>query len=357
MMMGDVVGRAFIVAALLAQTGLALAEDNPEVPPREITTYLFADESLESGVESAVIGLSRAVTADGEETFVDLSREYDLGYNELVAANPTLDPWVVEKGRAVTLPMEWILPRGPREGIVVNIPEMRLYYYLPATLPGERVSTVISYPVGLGRDEWKTPLAEFRVRGKTKNPVWILPDSVKAERIKEKGHTEEMIPGGAPDNPLGRHRIELTLGSYAIHGTNKNWGVGMQVSHGCVRMFPEDIAALFPLVAIGTKGRLEYQPVKVGIRGGRVLVEVHEDIYGMTPWLWQLAQDVVREAGLEREVDPAKLEAAVDAVSGVPTDVGYADWPRPPAPSTVAGELTTAHARASDGSGDKPALD
>jgi L,D-transpeptidase ErfK/SrfK len=267
-MIRSIVGRALLVIGAIVCTTVAKAEDNPEVPPRELTTYLFADEALESGIGSAVIGITRSVVASGEETFVDLSREHDLGYNELLAANPTLDPWVVEKGRALVLPTEWILPRGPREGIVVNIPEMRLYYFMPPSLPGERVSTVISYPVGLGREEWKTPLADFRVRGKTKNPVWILPDSVKAERIKEKGHSEDMIPGGAPDNPLGRHRFELTLGSYAIHGTNKNWGVGMQVSHGCVRMFPEDIAALFPLVPVGTKGRLDYQPVKVGIRGG-----------------------------------------------------------------------------------------
>ena len=341
-MIRSIVGRALLVIGAIVCTTVAKAEDNPEVPPRELTTYLFADEALESGIGSAVIGITRSVVANGEETFVDLSREHDLGYNELLAANPTLDPWVVEKGRGLVLPTEWILPRGPREGIVVNIPEMRLYYFMPPSLPGERVSTVISYPVGLGREEWKTPLADFRVRGKTKNPVWILPDSVKAERIKEKGHSEDMIPGGAPDNPLGRHRFELTLGSYAIHGTNKNWGVGMQVSHGCVRMFPEDIAALFPLVPVGTKGRLDYQPVKVGIRGGRVLVEVHADIYGMTPWLWQLAQDVVREAGLEREVDPAKLEAAVEALSGVPTDVSYSDWPRPPLPVAAEPGLVSA---------------
>jgi len=356
-MMRTLLGRFFVAVATLTLATAARAEDNPEVPPRELTTYLFADESLDSGIESAVIGLSRHLVVSGDETFVDLSREYDIGYNELVAANPTLDPWVAEKGRSLVLPTEWILPRGAREGIVVNIPEMRLYYYLPASMPGERVSTVISYPVGLGREEWKTPLAEFRVRGKTKNPVWILPDSVKAERIKEKGESEDMIPGGAPDNPLGRHRIELTLGSYAIHGTNKNWGVGMQVSHGCVRMFPEDIAALFPLVPVGTKGRLDYQPVKVGIRGGRVLVEVHEDIYGMTPWLWQLAQDVVREAGLEGEVDPAKLEAAVDAVSGMPTDVSYSDWPRPLTPATSEPGLLSAGAGQGPVAGDDATAD
>ena len=337
MMKATAFGGVLFVAVVFAQPVRVHAEDNPDVPPRDLVTYEFSGEH-------AVVGTSQAYAVNGEETFVDLSREYDLGYNELLAANPTVDPWVLEKGSSIVLPTEWILPRGPREGIVVNIPEMRLYYYPSPSQAGEPPSTVISYPVGLGRQEWRTPLAEFRVRGKTRNPVWILPESVKEERIKEKGHTEEMIPGGHPDNPLGRYRIELTLGAYAIHGTNKNWGVGMQVSHGCVRLFPEDIAALFPLVPIGAKGRLDYQPVKVGVRSGRVLIEVHEDIYGMSPWMWQVAQDVVREAGLERDVDRAKLEAAVEAASGVPTDVGFAEWPRPPLRSNVSAELVSVHA-------------
>ncbi len=307
-----------------------IAADNPEVPPRELVTYVFAGETGQVGAERTIIGGTRAHAVKGGETFVDLARDHDLGYNELVAANPNLDPWVLEAGAGIVLPTEWILPRGPRTGIVVNIPEMRLYYYVPSATPGEPTTTVVTYPVGLGRQEWRTPLADFRVRGKTRNPTWVLPESVKQERIKEKGHTELMIPGGHPDNPLGRHRIELTLGAYAIHGTNKDWGVGMQVSHGCVRMYPEDIAALFPLVQIGSSGRLDYQPIKVGTRAGRVFVEVHEDIYGVSPWMWRLAQEVVREAGLERDVDSAKLEAAVEAASGVPTDVGFTDWPSPP---------------------------
>jgi L,D-transpeptidase ErfK/SrfK len=316
------------VLALVSSASLAGAEDNPEVPPRQIVAYAFGAEPGFAGSERDLIGASQSYTVAAGETFMDISRRFSLGYNELIAANPTLDPWVVDAGTRVVLPTEWILPGGTREGIVINVPEMRLYYYMPASKGAP--ATVLSYPVGLGRQEWRTPLAEFRVRGKTRNPTWVLPESVKIERIKEKGFAEDSIPGGHPDNPLGRHRIELTLGAYAIHGTNKNWGVGMQVSHGCVRMYPEDVAALFPLVQVGTKGRLDYQPVKVGVRGDRVFIEVHEDIYGMSAGMWQLAKDVVSESGLESRVDPAKLEAAVEASSGVPTDVGYASWPAPP---------------------------
>ena len=319
-----------VALVLCANPGVVRAEDNPEVPPRELIVYAFGGEPGFAGTERDIIGTVQSYAAAAGETFMDLSRRFSLGYNELIAANPTLDPWVGDGGTRVVLPTEWILPSGTREGIVVNIPEMRLYYYMPPPKGGQAPATVLSYPVGLGRQEWRTPLAEFRVRGKTHNPTWVLPESVKIERIKEKGFAEDMIPGGHPDNPLGRHRIELTLGAYAIHGTNKNWGVGMQVSHGCVRMYPEDVAALFPLVQVGTKGRLDYQPVKVGVRADRVFVEVHEDIYGMSAGMWQLARDVVREAGLDDRVDEAKLEAAVEASSGVPTDVGFTDWPVPP---------------------------
>jgi L,D-transpeptidase ErfK/SrfK len=150
---------------------------------------------------------------------------------------------------------------SPR-GVVVNIPEMRLYYFHPTKIEyGVPVST---FPVGLGRDDWKTPQGRFKIRGKTVNPTWNIPASIQAERVAEKGFSETSVAGGTPDNPLGKYRFELSMqGSYAIHGTNIPWGVGMQVSHGCVRLYPEDIEAMFPLVPVGTPGQFIYQPVKI----------------------------------------------------------------------------------------------
>lgn len=319
---------ALAVAIVCATRTIGAAEDNPEVPPRKLVTHVF-DVSGAAATHQTVIGASRIHVIEKGDTFLDLAREYDLGYNELVAANPSVDPWLPAVGTRLVIPSEWILPTGAREGIVVNIPEMRLYYYLPSDR-GSETTLVVSYPVGLGRQEWRTPKAQFRIRGKTKNPVWVLPETVKMERIAEKGFAEDSIPGGHPDNPLGRHRLELTLGAYAIHGTNKLWGVGMQVSHGCVRLYPEDIAALFPLAEVGANGRFDYQPVKIGLRNGRVLAEVHEDIYGHTPWLWLEAQTAVRASGLEQYVDQAKLQAAVEAAAGIPTDIGLSQWPAPP---------------------------
>jgi L,D-transpeptidase ErfK/SrfK len=295
-------------------------------PPRPVVTHLLEAGSGGPAPEP-IIGSSEVRVLQAGDTFLDIARNYDLGYNEIVGANRNVDPWIPKIGAELLVPTEWILPRAPHEGIVVNIPEMRLYYYVPSPRSGVGSSSVITYPVGLGRQDWQTPQAEFRVRGKTRNPVWNIPESIKAERIEKNGFTEDSIPGGSPDNPLGLFRIELTLPMYTIHSTNREWGVGMQVSHGCIRLYPEDIEAFFPLVQIGVPGRFVYQPIKIGVREGRVLVEVHEDIYGVAPWPWMLAQDLVKELGLERQVDRERLEAAVEAASGVPTDVSHVKWP------------------------------
>jgi L,D-transpeptidase ErfK/SrfK len=203
----------------------------------------------------------------------------------------------------------------------VNIPEMRLFYFRRAR-QDPTTTTVHTYPVGLGRDDWRTPSGKFRIRGKTLNPQWNIPESIRKEHIAERGDARTLIPGGDPDNPLGRHRIELTLPMYGIHGTNIPWGVGMQVSHGCVRLYPEDIERLFPLVTAGLPGEFAYQPVKVGRRDGAVLVEVHRDIYGYAPALHREAMDALERARLAEHVDQGLLLAALeDAGAGVPVRV------------------------------------
>jgi lipoprotein-anchoring transpeptidase ErfK/SrfK len=328
--LSSLLGVVAVVVLLVAWPLRASAEEaDTDYPPRQVVTHFFVGSNGEIAGTQTVIGDSRLHTVKAGETFLDIARRYDVGYNEMIAANPHVDPWIPDAGSELVIPTEWVLPRGDYEGLVLNIPEMRLYYYVPSPRAGGKSSMVITYPVGLGRKDWETPQAEFRVRGKTRNPAWVVPESIKAEHMKQYGESEDVVPGGDPENPLGKYRIELTLPSYAIHGTNKNWGIGMEVSHGCVRMYPEDIAAFFPLVQVGTKGRFVYQPIKVGIRRGRVMVEVHEDIYGVAPWPWMLAQELVEEAGLKRYVDANRLEAAVEAANGIPTDVSFVDWPKP----------------------------
>jgi L,D-transpeptidase ErfK/SrfK len=217
------------------------------------------------------------------------------------------------------LPTEWVLPSVDYQGVIINIPEMRLYYFHPRRKGAPLL--VSTYPVGLGRDDWRTPEGKFKVNGKTKNPTWVIPESIRKERIKEKGFSETMIKGGDPQNPLGKYRFELTLPMYRIHGTNIPWGVGMQVSHGCVRLYPEDIEQLFPMVPVGTPGQFVYEPVKVGARGGRILVEVSPDIYGQVPGMFSEARRLLRERGWLEQVDLERVERAVVEQSGVPLDV------------------------------------
>ncbi len=281
-----------------------------------------------------IIGDLSTYTINKGDTLLDVGRWHGLTATELSNANHHLDWWSPPVGKEIILPGEHILPAGKREGIVLNIPEMRLYYFpgpvekrgkkgkLTATSSLPRV--VYTFPVGLGRFDWRTPVAAFKVRGKTRDPAWVLPDDIYQEHLERDGEAEHMIPGGDPDNPLGNYRIELTLPMYALHGTNVPWGVGMEVSHGCVRLYPEDIEQLFNLVRPGIPGRFVYQPIKFGRRGDSVYVEVHEDLYGRYPGLWKLAVDEARREGLADTIDYRKLEKAVEEKTGVPTNISRA---------------------------------
>jgi L,D-transpeptidase ErfK/SrfK len=258
---------------------------------------------------------------------MDLARYYDLGYNEILEANPGIDPWVPPAGATILLPTEWILPCCTYEGVIVNIPEMRIFYMKRA--PGDPGSTIVyTYPVGLGRDDWRTPSGKFKITGKTVNPQWNIPESIRKEHIKERDDPRTFIPGGAPDNPLGKYRLELSLPMYRIHGTDIPWGVGMQVSHGCVRLYPEDIERMFPLVPVGTPGEFTYQPVKIGRRGGAVYVEAHKDIYGSRPAVFRDTLAEVAKLGLAASTDQTLLLQALDDSGGMP----YRVSPDPQAP-------------------------
>ena len=271
------------------------------------------------GGPTTVIGQVRTYRVRKGDTLMDLARLYSLGYNEIVDANPGLDPWVPPVGAVVILPTQWVLPCCSYSGLVVNIPEMRLFFYRRGAAPG--TTEVFTYPVGLGRDDWRTPTGTFRVNGKTVNPQWNIPESIRKEHIEERGDYRTFIPGGAPDNPLGTRRLELTLPMYRIHGTDIPWGVGMQVSHGCVRLYPEDIERLFPLVPIGTPGEFSYQTVKIGRLDGAVYAEVHEDIYGKNPAIFREAMESITARGLAADVDQKLLLDGILNAGGLPFQI------------------------------------
>jgi L,D-transpeptidase ErfK/SrfK len=264
-----------------------------------------------------VVGTRRTHRVRQGETLLDIARWYDLGYNEIVEANPDVDPWVPPVGTAVVIASEWVLPCCRYEGLVLNIPEMRLYYYRRAK-DDAKTLLVETYPVGLGRDDRRTPRGQFKVTGKTVNPRWNVPESIRQEHIRERGDDRTTIPGGDPDNPLGKYRIELTIPRYSIHGTNVPWGAGMKVSHGCVRLYPEDIEHLFPLVAVGTPVEFAYQAVKAGTRGGATFVEVHDDVYRLDRSRLRSAMDALERRGLASGVDRRRLEGSLERSRGLP---------------------------------------
>ncbi|MBI5505494.1 MAG: L,D-transpeptidase family protein [Deltaproteobacteria bacterium] len=316
------------IAAVGAVCGLVLAGggsvSRADEGKRVLPQYDLLVDAPRGSV-ATVVGALHTYTPQKGETFLEISKSFDLGYNEMVLGNRGTDPWIPSTREPVVLPTRWILPEAPHKGLVLNIPEMRLYYF-----PEKNGEKLITVPVGLGREDWQTPQGSFRVRGKTVNPAWVIPESIRKERIVENGFSEHVIPGGTPENPLGSYRLELTIPSYGIHGSNKPWGVGMQVSHGCLRLYNEDIATLFPLVEVGTQGVFVYQPVKVGRSRGRVLVEVHEDIYGIQPDLLETSREIIDRRGWTELVEPELLDAVVAARSGIPTDVSWVTATAPP---------------------------
>jgi L,D-transpeptidase ErfK/SrfK len=222
-----------------------------------------------------VVGDVQMITSRYEDTLLDIARRYDLGYEEIVAANPGVDPWLPGEGTPVMLPTQFVLPGGPREGLVVNLASKRLFYY-PQPVPGEHAE-IITHPVGIGREGWLTPQGTVHITQKIVKPAWTVPESVRKEHAELGDPLPQVVPPG-PDNPLGDFAMRLSLPSYLIHGTNQPYGVGLRVSHGCVRLYPEDIASLFPAVPVGTQVRIVNEPYLAGWRDGQLYLEAHEPL-------------------------------------------------------------------------------
>ena len=241
-------------------------EDRPVADPIDPNTFtLTADDQT-------VIGEPQVVFAGPDDTFSDLARTYGLGYDELLAANPGIDPWLPGDGTPVLLPTQFVLPDAPKRGVILNIATKRLFYY-PKPADGE-LQQVLTYPIGIGRVGWETPLGETTVVAKAKNPTWWVPASVRREHAEMGDPLPSIVPPG-PDNPLGTRVLKLDMPGYLIHGTNQPYGVGMRVSHGCVRLYPENIEFLYTLVDIGEPVTIMNEPYQVGQADGRLYFEAH----------------------------------------------------------------------------------
>jgi L,D-transpeptidase ErfK/SrfK len=220
-------------------------------------------------VEGDLVGAVQIVEAHYEDTFVKLARRYNVGFEALRQANPDVDAWLPGAGTPISIPTQFVLPRAERRGIVINLPELRLYYF-----PDDGTNRVITHPISIGRMEWGTPLGRTTVTAKTEKPTWYPPQSIRDEHAALNDPLPAVVPPG-PDNPLGDYALRLGIPGYLIHGTNKPDGIGMRVTHGCIRMFPEDIEALFSIIDRGTPVHIVNQPHKLGWGDDGLYIESH----------------------------------------------------------------------------------
>ena len=269
----------------------------------------------------SVVGRVETYEARFDDTILDVARRFGMGIEEMKLANPGVDLWLPGEGTAIRLPSRFVLPSGPRLGIVINVPEMRLYYY---PKDGSQVRT---WPVGIGRLEYETPLGKTSVTRKKVGPVWYPTDAIREEyAARGEDLPKVVLPG--PDNPLGSHAIYLGLPTYLIHGTNRPYSIGMRVSFGWVRLYPEDIVELYDLVAPGTPVRLVDERVKAGWLGDELYLEVHpspdlpqDDARpSMTDAVRAIIQ--VTPEGQQPPVDWKLVEAALVEANGIPAVVG-----------------------------------
>jgi L,D-transpeptidase ErfK/SrfK len=248
-----------------------------------------------------------------KESLIEIARKFSLGYNEITAANPDLDPFIPGEGASVTIPTSWILPDvESRDGIVINLSEMRLYniYNVGSML------FVQTFPIGIGDEGSDTPTGQFRVIEKLVRPSWHVPESIK----KEKPFLPDVVPPG-PENPLGSHAMRLSNPRILIHGTNKPWGVGRRVSHGCIRLYPEDIPVLFRSAPKGVKVMIVKQPVKAGFKGDRVYIEVHGENSKSNNSYFDYAVRLLRKKHMLSRVNTEKLHYAIEEKKGMPVDI------------------------------------
>jgi L,D-transpeptidase ErfK/SrfK len=256
-----------------------------------------------------VIGTPSWVEIRQKDTLLDVARRYDLCYyNELEFIYPRIDEWIPPVGKILGLPTIWVLPPTKHQQLVINLPEQRLYYFNKAN------ASVQTYPIGIGDEGWETPIGVFHINDKRPNPAWYIPVSLQAK------YGMKVMPAG-PDNPLGDFIMKFSAGAYGIHGTNIPWGVGGLVSHGCIRLYPEDIKILYPQVKLGTKLEIMYEPVKIGQRDGCIYIEAHPDIYLRLPDYQRYAMEKLTQMQLTDKVDLKRFQLAIFLQNGIPADI------------------------------------
>jgi len=250
-----------------------------------------------------LIGVPTRYLTREEDTLLDVARAYDVGYVEMRAANPGVYPWLPGKGRELIVPTQHLLPAAPPRGIVINLAELRLYYFPSKGEPR-------SFPLGIGGEGKETPVGRTQIAAKRPHPVWV---PTRSEHEENPDLPQSVAPG--PDNPMGEYALYLSWSGYAVHGTNKPYSIGRRDSHGCIRMYPEDIEWLYQTVAIGTPVTVVDQPAKAGWSGGELYLEVHPT---------QQDADALEEKGAPQSTLAADADDLVEKAAGL--DAGRLDW-------------------------------
>lgn len=304
----------------------------PPAPAPPAEPAPSANQRFELSPAQDVVGTVQVVKASKEDTLTDIARRFNVGYDEIVRANPKIDPWLPGEGTEIVVPSQFVLPDAPRTGVVINIPAMRVFYY-PTPKKGER-QLVYTHPIGIGKVGWRTPEGVTKIVRRQKDPTWRVPVSVRKEH-HENGEELEPVIGPGPDNPLGRYAFYLQWPSYLIHGTNKPAGVGLRSSHGCIRLYPEDIEQFFNMVPVGTQVRVVNQPFVFGWRDGQLYMQPY-DVLEDDSRDWAKAQRKLLTKSLaarlqhqvqehHEQVDWSQVSALARSPRGIPVPITAPD--------------------------------
>jgi L,D-transpeptidase ErfK/SrfK len=322
--------RAAVVAGALALAGCSLLSEpwrrQPppapppapvQPPPEPVLPLPVATHEFELHGDDTVLGVVQITTVGKEDTLPDIARRFNVGYEEIVRANPGVDPWIPGVGRKVVVPTQFILPNAPHEGVVINLAAMRIYYY--PKHKHDEPQLVYTYPIGVGKAGWRTPEGVTKIIAREENPTWRPGAGVRKEHADNDDPVPAVVPPG-PDNPLGKFKFTLGWPEYLIHGTNKPYGVGLRSSHGCIRLYPEDIEMMYKAVPLGTQVRVVNQPFLIGWHEGRAYLQAYT-VFEDDPRNWSTAHKSLliktMTPQLQKRLKDAGTEIDWDAVSEV----------------------------------------
>lgn len=292
--------------------------DNREFspPPLEPETEFFPDEVT----SERLVGTASTYSVVKDDTIRLVAAKLGVSRQHLIRKNRLDEKAYLRIGQKLTYNNRKIVPQRMRNGIVVNIPDRTLYYFKQGKL-------AVSLPVALGvpvksdKYDWKTPTGKFRVTAKMKDPTWHVPPSIQSEMEEQGREIITSIPPG-PANPLGKYAIKTSIPGILIHSTTKPWSIYSFASHGCIRVYPEQMEEFFKEVTVNTPGEIIYKPVKLAItEQGRVFLEVHRDVYNRSSGLGLEARRLIEKQNLAGQVDWQKVDAIVQRKAGIAEDI------------------------------------